>query len=272
MCQLLAMSCKQPATINFSFEGFATRGGRTDEHQDGWGIAFFEDEGCRMFLDAQPACSSPVAELIRQYPIKSRNVIAHIRKATEGSGGVALQNCHPFSRELWGRPWIFAHNGNVNPFVPPADAPAVHVPIGQTDSERAFCYILNRLRAKFAVQPPLDALQAELADMAAQIAQHGTFNFVLSNGQLMFAYCTTNLHVVTRRHPFTTAKLADCDMQMDFSKHNQIDDVISVIATKPLTADEVWHAFSPHELRVFHEGECIAVGPCAAQPPAVAPS
>ncbi|MFY7939527.1 MAG: class II glutamine amidotransferase, partial [Burkholderiaceae bacterium] len=116
MCQLLAMSCKLPATINFSFEGFATRGGQTDEHRDGWGIAFFEDEGCRMFLDTLSSVSSPIANLIKHYPIKSRYVIAHIRKATEGSGGVALQNCHPFQRELWGRPWIFAHNGQVNAF------------------------------------------------------------------------------------------------------------------------------------------------------------
>ncbi len=47
-----------------------------------------------------------MAELIRNYPIKSRNVISHIRKATQGA--VALENCHPFVRELWGRYWVFA--------------------------------------------------------------------------------------------------------------------------------------------------------------------
>ena len=42
MCQLLGMNCNVPTDIVFSFTGFATRGGRTDEHKDGWGIAFFE--------------------------------------------------------------------------------------------------------------------------------------------------------------------------------------------------------------------------------------
>ena len=42
MCQLLGMNCNTPTDIVFSFTGFATRGGRTDEHKDGWGIAFFE--------------------------------------------------------------------------------------------------------------------------------------------------------------------------------------------------------------------------------------
>ena len=99
MCQLLGMNCNTPTDVTFSFTGFAQRGGRTDHHGDGWGIAFFEGRGVRHFVDHQSACASPVAELIRRYPIKSRNVIAHIRKATQGV--VTLENCHPFVRELW---------------------------------------------------------------------------------------------------------------------------------------------------------------------------
>ena len=36
------MNCNVPTDIVFSFTGFAHRGGRTDTHHDGWGIAFFE--------------------------------------------------------------------------------------------------------------------------------------------------------------------------------------------------------------------------------------
>ena len=110
MCQLLGMNCNTPTDIMFSFTGFATRGGHTDEHKDGWGIAFFEGNGVRHFVDHQAAVASPVAELIKRYPIKSKNVIAHIRKATQGV--VSLENCHPFVRECWGRYWVFAHNGD----------------------------------------------------------------------------------------------------------------------------------------------------------------
>ena len=119
MCQLLGMNCNTPTDICFSFEGFRTRGGLTDVHKDGWGIAFFEGAGCRVFLDVEPSAQSAVAELVRKYPIRSRNVIAHIRKATQGR--IALENTHPFQRELWGRYWIFAHNGNLKDFMPPSD-------------------------------------------------------------------------------------------------------------------------------------------------------
>ena len=130
MCQLLGMNCNTPTDVSFSFSGFAQRGGRTDHHADGWGIAFFEGRGARVFLDPGAAADSPVAALIRRYPIKSRNVIAHIRKATVGA--VTLENCHPFVRELWGRYWVFAHNGDLKDH-----APRLHGhfrPVGGTDS------------------------------------------------------------------------------------------------------------------------------------------
>jgi glutamine amidotransferase len=41
MCQLLGMNANTPTDITFSFSGFAQRGGHTDHHGDGWGIAFF---------------------------------------------------------------------------------------------------------------------------------------------------------------------------------------------------------------------------------------
>ena len=116
MCQLLGMNCNVPTDICFSFEGFSARGGVTDHHSDGWGIAFFEGKGCRLFIDAKSTLESPVAELVKRYPIHSMNVIAHIRKATQGA--VALENCHPFKRELWGHYWIFAHNGDLKTFYP----------------------------------------------------------------------------------------------------------------------------------------------------------
>ena len=117
MCQLLGMNCNTPTDIAFSFEGFRRRGGLTDHHADGFGIAFFEGAGARVFLDVEPSARSRVADFVRDYPIKSENVIAHIRKATQG--GVNLVNTHPFQRELWSRYWVFAHNGNLEGFAPP---------------------------------------------------------------------------------------------------------------------------------------------------------
>lgn len=188
MCQLLGMNCNTPTDICFSFAGFQARGGLTDVHRDGWGIAFFEGRGVRLFLDPQASSTSRVADLVRNYPIHSLNVIAHIRKATQGL--VSLENTHPFQRELWGRYWVFAHNGNLHGFNP--ELFGQFTPVGQTDSERAFCYILEALRRRFpGGEPGRSQLFAAIRELAAEIGAHGEFNFLLSNGSCLFAHCAS---------------------------------------------------------------------------------
>lgn len=99
-CQLLGMNCRTPTDFSFSFRGFARRGGDTDIHRDGWGIAFYEGRGLRTFHDPDPASDSPIAKFVSEYPVLTLNMIAHIRYGTEGK--TELANVHPFDRELWG--------------------------------------------------------------------------------------------------------------------------------------------------------------------------
>ena len=254
MCQLLGMNCNVPTDICFSFAGFHRRGGSTDHHADGWGIAFFEGPGCRVFLDAKPAVQSPVADLVRTYPIHSMNVIAHIRKATQGA--VALENTHPFIRELWGRYWIFAHNGTLEGFAPKLEG--WFSPVGTTDSERAFCYMLETLRRRFpAGQPPLEQCFEVLCELTREIAAHGRFNYLLSNGEHLIAHCSDRLCYVLRHAPFAQAHLIDEDVTVDFNALTTPDDRVAVIATTPLTDNEAWTHMGAGDLVAFQHGSAV---------------
>jgi glutamine amidotransferase len=93
-----------------------------------------------------------------------------------------------------------------------------------------------------------------LAGLTQGIAQHGTFNYLLSNGEAMFAHCSNKLSWLSRQHPFSTAKLVDCDISLDLSRDNRPGDEMVVIATEPLTRDEPWSSFEPGELKVFVDG------------------
>jgi predicted glutamine amidotransferase len=251
MCQLLGMNANVPTDIMFSFSGFARR---ACEHADGFGIAFFEGRGVRCFVDAQAANRSPVADLVQSYPIRSTHVVAHIRKATEGA--VALENCHPFTRELWGRYWVFAHNGNLKDYHPRLHG--AFQPVGDTDSERAFCWLLQEMAKSHAGLPAPDELTRTLNELVPQVARHGTFNFLLSQGEVLWAHASTKLHHVLRQHPFAQARLQDADITMDFAQVTRPGDRVALIATEPLTVDETWHAFAPGELRVFQGGRLLA--------------
>ena len=251
MCQLLGMNANVPTDLMFSFTGFSTR---AEEHKDGFGIAFFEGAGTRLFVDAQSARLSPVAEMIRHYPIRSHNVIAHIRKATQGV--VALENTHPFVRELWGRYWVFAHNGDLKNYQPRLHA--AFRPVGSTDSERAFCWLMQELSKAHADLPPVGELTATLAELVPRIAAHGSFNFMLSNGQALWAHCSTKLSWLVREHPFRKARLQDEDMSVDFAELTTTADRVAVVVTEPLTEDEAWRAFAPGELKVFVNGGVVS--------------
>ena len=247
MCQLLGMNANTPTDVMFSFTGLATR---AHEHKDGFGIAFFEGKGLRLFVDHSSARDSPIAELVKRYPIKSGNVIAHIRKATQGH--TALQNCHPFVRELWGLYWVFAHNGDLKDFQPRLHA--AFRPVGETDSERAFCWLMQELAKAHASMPSIEELSRTLGELVPQLAAHGTFNMLLSNGQALWAHCSTSLQYLVRQHPFRPARLQDEDLSVDFAHVTTPDDRVAVVATEPLTCDEAWIAMAPGELRVFVEG------------------
>ena len=256
MCQLLGMNSRLPASLHLSFTGFSQRGGGTDHHADGWGMAFFESEGSRpgkgirYFVDKESASTSPIAKMLRSFPIKSHNVVAHVRKATVGH--VTLENSHPFVRELWGRYWVFAHNGDLKDF-----APALHgsfKPVGDTDSELAFCWLLQELAKSHAGVPSVSELSLTLRELVPQISRHGTFNFLLSNGQALWAHASTNLHYLVRQHPFSEIHLRDEDVKVDLAELNGPEDRLAIVVTEPLTTNETWTRLLPGQLVTFVDG------------------
>ncbi len=261
MCQLLGMNSRLPASIHLSFTGFSQRGGCTGHHADGWGMAFFESEGerrgrgVRLFVDKESAATSPIAKMLRSYPIKSHNIIAHVRKATVG--GVSLENSHPFVRELWGRYWVFAHNGDLKDY-----APRLHGnfrPVGNTDSELAFCWLLQEMAKSHHDVPSVAEMSHTLSELVPQIARHGTFNFLLSNGQALWAHASTNLHYLVRQPPFSEIHLRDEDLKVDLAQFNGPEDRFVIVVTEPLTHNEQWIQLKPFELMTFVEGAPLDV-------------
>lgn len=256
MCQLMGMSCNNPTAATFSFTGFTARGGLTADHVDGWGVAFHDGHGWRLFHDDQPASDSPLADHLRQHPIKSRLLVAHLRKATQGE--VHAANCHPFAREWLGRTWVFAHNGDLRHFRPTDGCQ--DMPVGTTDSERAFCALMGHLRHHFRgrLQPPQwPELAPVLADCIADLASHGNVNMLLSDGNALYVHCSTRLHGLTRRYPFAQARLVDRDLTLDLGPLNAQDDVMTVFATEPLTRNEPWHALQTGDFCVYVDGQPV---------------
>merc|ERR1740139_314963 len=203
-------------------------------------------------------------------------MMGHIRFATVGH--VDLANVHPFSREMWGIQWCFSHNGDIPMFhetphrrltsLAPTGESHYH-PVGTTDSEAAFCAILDALHGKFRRLPSLPVLYDALRKLCEEIVAAdppGTIlNFLLACGpHTLWAYSWpgsrpgstvwNGLHYTTRQYPFSKTKLSDVDHKVDFSSCGR-HDCTSIITTKPLTEDEHWRELSPGDLIVFDEGK-----------------
>ena len=255
MCELLGMSANVPTDICFSFAGLMRRGGATGPHQDGWGISFFEDgKGVREFKDSGASCHSELAKFVKHYPIKSHIVLSHIRQAN--SGKVSLANTHPFSREMWGFPWVYVHNGQLKGIKKkPLDG---YLPIGTTDSEYALCYLMGELKQQFPSYPKSTSkLFRAIFDLFTEINEMGVFNVLLSDSKYLYCYCSTKLFWIRRSAPFGEAVLKDDDIRINFVDETTPNDVVSVIATQPLTENETWHQMAPGEMLVFKLGEVI---------------
>ena len=272
-CQLLGINSASPTKFSLSWPDFCERGGGTDIHADGYGLVYYEGSGLRQFHSTEPASSSPLARFIGQQPFVTCNMLSHIRYATQG--GVELSNVHPFAREMWGINWSFCHNGEIplfadfsNHWLGHVKGDRVYFPVGTTDSEAAFCALLNALRAEFTdTMPSLPVLYESIQRLCQEIVEYdskGTiFNFLLGCGQYtMLAYSHpgkrpgskvwNGLHYTVRG---ASTSLGDNDYSIDLSpKSSNKDDQVCIVATSPLNSDEEWIELKKGELILFDEG------------------
>lgn len=240
MCELLGMSASYAADLATSLSLFRPRGGQIGPHADGWGLAFYEDHVARIFKEPIPASDSQCLAFLQGYDLTSHTVVAHIRKANPPGTGRSLANTHPFERELDGRSWVFAHNGLLAGL---REHPLYGFhPTGATDSEYAFCLLLDTIRDCVYANGrigDIDNLLRCLVPAVSRINELGELNFLLSNGEHMFVHTHTRLHMLHRR-----CEVEDCNQN------------VRLIATHPLT-DESWSCLMPNTLAVLHEGRLI---------------
>ena len=261
MCELFALSSDKPSNVTFSLGVFGERGGRLGPHRDGWGIAFKQERDFRVIKEAAPAAASACLRFIESNEIRSEIVLSHLRLASVPRV-TSYTNTHPFARELFGACHVFAHNGNLPGVLDDARlAPTWNYPLGETDSERAFCALMDRLRNALAPDEVLNLSRKLpiIQSWANELAQHGTANFLLSDSDYLYAHRSTHLFYVERQclakiesFGSDSLRVALAPASQEGARH------ASLIATQPVTVDEQWVALPPGEVIVFRRGRRVA--------------
>lgn len=176
---------------------------------------------------------------------------------------------------MWGLNWAFCHNGQIplmddkpDYWLGDCEGERFYFPIGSTDSERAFCAILNALRAQFpSTMPSLPVLYDCLQKLCQEIVDYNRaetiLNFMLTCGpHVLWVYSWpgsrpgskvwNGLHYTVRGR---STNLGDADYTFDVNMNDERDDnSCCIIATKPMTEDEEWIELERGELILFDEG------------------
>lgn len=254
MCELLAISGAAPIRVKYSLEEFSKHGGLTHLNKSGWGISFYHERDAAIFREPKPASDSALARFVAEYDVARTDVLAHVRRASVGRE--TIENTHPFDRELRGRKHLFAHNGSLPDL--PTRVPLTSnrfVPVGDTDSEYAFCVLLDRI-AQTDDPPLLDQRLAIVVDFAAELRAFGDANFLYFDGDILFAHAHKRHYddggdVVGPARPpgLHVAKHASLSIPgLDLTSDPEVD--VTILASVPLTED----GWSP-----LAEGAVIAV-------------
>ncbi len=262
MCELFGLCTNRPTAVSFRFEAFAEQGGKTSDNSDGWGVSFHAHHDARIIREPVPAAFSPWVRLLEKSDIESTLIVSHIRYAT--AGAVKLENTHPFSRELGGRRHVFAHNGALDGLDACAElALGRFLPMGDTDSERAFCGLLARMEPLWAHGvPPLSERLAVFTDFAAAARRLGQSNLLYCDSDALFVHADVRadegegplpgLFLLRLEGP-----LAVHDHPGLRFGHHHAEQVTTVVASVPLS-DEAWRPLPRGAALALKDGETVA--------------
>ena len=269
MCELFALSSRLPTEVRFSLEAFSRRGGLAGRNKDGWGLAYYVDEDVRLVKEAEPAGDSACVRFLQEHPFSASVVVSHIRKATRGTP--AMKNCQPFQRELGGRAHVFAHNGDLDPARLRARLPlGAYRPIGETDSEYAFCALLLQLSAAWRGEAPptLGRRRQIVREFAGAIRELGPANFIYTDGEAVFLHGDRRMHGdglpphwpglhVLQRHCGAHASPWN---EEGLRLAAQPEQDVLLAASVPLSGEPGWRPLAEGELIVARQGRLDEFG------------
>ncbi|MEQ8718592.1 MAG: class II glutamine amidotransferase [Acidimicrobiales bacterium] len=258
MSDLLGLSFDGPASpaISMSDDPWPLASG--PDWRSGWGIAWYPvgELAAAVVKDPVSTGSDVMSAVLRDWDrFRSTIFVCHLRGAAKRA---AHRDTHPFLRAYGGRTWSIAHNGDLRGDLGarlPIHGPEFE-PIGQTDTERLFGWLLSCARDAGAATLSEFGYD-RLADLFAEANELGTLNVVLSDGLDLIAYQDRSGHnpMSWRRRvpPHAAHVLERNGITLDLSGPLDENRTALVVSTEPLDDGE-WTTMAPGQLLVIRRG------------------
>jgi len=262
MCDLLGLSFNVPITAKISLDIFQQRG---EANPDGWGLAFYQNDRLQVIKEAHSASNSSLYDFMEKYT-HSKTIISHVRRSTRGVP--SYLNTHPFYRRLQigsvDSEVAFAHNGTLTQVKKLRFKK--YRPLGETDSEQAFCHLMEVLSERKTTT--WTEHDFKVIENSLQEINDGknTLNCIFSDGSYLFCYSDENdlnngLRFTRQIAPFGSIELvAHEDRLGSVELRSEIPSALDqsgyLISTRILTSGD-WTEFDEGELIVFKDGHIV---------------
>lgn len=259
---LLAICYDSPASPKVRFK----KGNRPD----GWGFGWYPRDGvgASVLKDPHVEYDMTVATAVQRWDrFRSSIFVCHCGTHR----GRSFTDTHPFVRSHAGRDWIFAHNGDLGRNLDvtlPLDEGLGFEPVGHTDTEHAFCWLMGQVRAEGA-RSLSDLSWRTVRGWLQQLNELGTLNVIWSDGLHVIAYHDKDgfnaLHHLRRLPPPSSTILESDLLELDVSSSIDENRTFAIVSTRPLS-NEAWSKFDPGEMRVISRGRLLETGETAPPP------
>ena len=259
MCRLFGFRSVIPSQVHRSLLAAENAlGVQSNEHPDGWGVAFYVDGAPHVTRSPTTALGDALFHRLSGV-VSSETVLAHVRKATQGQR--TIFNCHPFQ---FGR-WVFAHNGDIPNFEHKREALLSQVSprfrryiLGETDSEVLFFVFLTALEASgpLANDRDLECITSALKEAVNRARElcdtDGTralLTVVATNGECLAAvqggkelYFSTYKTRCSDRAGCASLSAA-CEAPSSNGRVNHF-----IVSSEPLQGENVWEALAAGDI------------------------
>ncbi|NNL68194.1 MAG: transglutaminase [Myxococcales bacterium] len=277
MSQILALSFDADASPVLRFEEPREQDEPSNRTVDppgihGWGVGWYpnSERGASVLKDPASTGGASVSDGLRDWKrFRGTTFVCHLRGHMRRR---TQQDAQPFLRSYGGRQWIFAHDGDLHPEyaqrLPLGPDPTLD-PLGGTDSEHAFCWLLGRLRdasARSLGEVDPEQLRAWFTEINAG----GKANIVLADGDLLLAWRDSggagDLLWTRLVPPHVRNDFESDSVRITLDPARDANRTALIFSSQALSA-EPWYALEPGQTVITRRGSVVFDSAPAGIPP-----
>jgi transglutaminase-like putative cysteine protease/predicted glutamine amidotransferase len=228
-------------------------------HPLGWGVAWYPNDNQAAIVKKDPVARGAKVQLESLADWEIFRSTVFFCKAKGAAKGYTHHETQPFLRSFAGHDWLFMHNGDLDY----AQLSALHTdksrflePVGRTDSELAFCYLLSKLMETEA-RKLSDVPAEQLLGWFQQLDALGSADMCISDGLTVACFYGTRssrkLYYSRHQPPEQTLDFNSETVQLSLNDPRDTYRTGFMISSSPFDAGN-WLQMQPGQMLIVRRG------------------